>query len=400
MFQPTNDMTREQLDELAQDFDHHSEAYRSNSIDILSHMQAKCPFAHSSKYGGFYVATKAEDCLAVAKNVDAFSNFPTDVIPDLEPTLMIPINVDPPELYDYRAILNPLFAPNKVKGHADYVRGLAEDLMAKLKAKGGGDLKWEYAQPLTGIVTLKLAGLPENDWMHYAPPLHDLIYSKKSYEERLAGMATMLERMRSEIRRLKDEPVEGSVIDYLYNVDMAGRKLRVDEIDSIILIMLGGGLDTTQALFSMITVYLGRNPDRRRELIENPELWDNALEEFLRVFPPTQGNVRRATKETRVAGQVIKPDEQVFMSWAAANRDPADYENPHEIDFRRENIRHFSFGSGPHRCLGSHLARLEARILLETLFKHAPDYELVEDGVILAEDIGNISGFKQVQVKF
>jgi len=400
MFTLTDKLSTDKLDALVENFDHHSFDYRSHSIDILMHMQRTKPFAHTPNWGGFWVATKAEDCLEVAKNAEGFSNWPAEVIPALEPTLMIPINVDPPELYDYRAILGPLFAPNKVKAHAAYVRELAEEMLGEIVARGEGDLKWEFALPLTGMVTLKVAGLKPKDWNVFGPPLHDLVYSRKPMEERLKPMAAMIEYMRTEIRRLKDDPVPGSVIEYLHNCEMAGRKLRLDEIDSIILIMLGGGLDTTQALFSMISVYLGRNPDRRRELIENPELLDNAIEEFLRVFPPTQGNSRRATKDIVVAGHQIKAEEHVFMSYAAANRDPDEYENPHEIDFRRENIRHLSFGVGPHRCLGSHLARLEAKTMLEVLFEKAPDYQLVESGVELADDIGTIAGFGRVQVKF
>jgi cytochrome P450 len=400
MFALTKELSEEKLEALVQNFDHHSYDYRSNSIDILMHMQARGHLAHSPNYGGFWVATKAEDCLEVAKNAEVFSNWPAEVIPALEPTLMIPINVDPPILYDYRSILTPLFAPNKVRQHAAYVRELAEDMLGKLVARGEGDLKWEYALPLTGMVTLKLAGLNADEWDFYGRPLHDLVYSRKPMEERLKAMAVMLEHMRAEIRRLKDDPVPGSVIEHLHNVEMTGRKLRLDEIDSIILIMLGGGLDTTQALFSMISVYLGRNPERRRELIDNPDLLDNAIEEFLRVFPPTQGNSRRATQDITVAGQEIKAEEQIFLSYAAANRDPDEYENPHEIDFRRDNIRHLSFGVGPHRCLGSHLARLEARTMLEVLFEMAPDYQLVEEGVELADDIGTIAGFGRVQVKF
>ena len=234
MFTPTNELSQAKLDHLVENFDHHSFDYRSHSIDILMHMQNKTPFAHAPSWGGFWVATKAEDCLEVAKNVDAFSNWPAEVIPALEPTLMIPINVDPPLLYDYRAILNPLFAPNKVKAHAAYVRQLAEEMMGKLVANGGGDLKWDYALPLTGKVTLKVAGLKDDDWQIFGPPLHDLVYSRKPMDERLKAMAGMIEYMRSEIRRLKDDPVPGSVIEYLHDVDMAGRKLRLDEIASII----------------------------------------------------------------------------------------------------------------------------------------------------------------------
>lgn len=399
MFTPTSELSNEKLAELAGNFDHHSLEYRSNSIDILMHMQQKKPFVHSSNYGGFWIATKAETCLNVAKDAETFSNWPTEQIPALEPTLMIPINVDPPELYDYRAILGPLFAPHKVKAHMDYVRKTADDLMSKIVAKGGGDIVGDFALPLTGMVTLKLAGFNPDDWYHYALPLHELVYSRKPMEERLSAMAVMIERMRAEIRRLKDEPVPGSVVDSLYNVEMAGRKLRVDEIDSIILIMFGGGLDTTQALFGMTSVYLARNPHRRQELLDHPELIDNAIEEFLRVFPPTQGVSRRATKDVVIAGQPVNAEEHVYMSFAAANRDPDDYENPHEIDFNRENIRHLSFGIGPHRCLGSHLARLEAKTLMEVLFENAPNYELVEGGVEFADDIGTIAGFDKIEIR-
>ena len=398
MFAPTNSLNQETLDSLVEHFNHHSPEYRTNSIDILEHMRKTRPFAHSDNFGGFWISTRAADCLAIAKNVDAFSNYPTDVIPDLEPTLMIPINVDPPALYDYRAILAPAFAPAKARTLLNFVRETAEGLMTKIVANGGGDLKWDYALPLTGKVTCMVAGLPIDDWAIYAPPLHELIYSGKPMEERLKGMAKMIEYMRTEIRRLKDKPAPGSLIEYLYNVEMAGRKLRVDEIDSIILILLGGGLDTTQALFGMSAVWLARNPDRRKELIDNPHLLDNALEEFLRVFPPTQGNVRRATADVMVAGHQVKEGEQVFMSYAAANRDPDEYENPHDVDFRRDNIRHLSFGLGPHRCLGSHVARLQAKTMLQVLFEKAPDYELVENEVELATDIGNIAGFAKIGI--
>lgn len=399
MFDLTNELSDTELEKLAKNFDHHSPEYRSHSIDILDYMQRNCPFSHSPNYGGFWVATKADDCLEIAKNVDDFSNWPAEVIPALEPTLMIPLNVDPPELYDYRAVLNPLFSPMRVKEHANFVRSAAQDLLDKILANGGGDLVQEYALPLTATVTLKLIGMNPGDWPHYATPNHELTFSGKPMEERLASMAVMVARMRDEIRRMKEEPVPGSVVEYLYNVEMAGRKLRLDEIDSIVLILIGGGVDTTQSLFGKIAVHLGRNPDHRQQLIDEPGLCDNAIEEFLRVYPPTQGNSRRVKNEVTIAGRALKPEEQVFMSYAAANRDPDEYDDPHKVNFRRPTIRHNSFGLGPHRCLGSHLARLEARTMLEVLLQGAPDYQLDEENVILPPDIGFVAGYTRVQIK-
>jgi len=395
---PMHSLSEEKVAALAENFDHHSSDYREHSIEILEHMQKKCPFAHSPNYGGFWVATKADTVLEVAKNVDAFSNYPAEVIPALEPTLMIPLQSDPPELYDYRAVLNPLFSPQRMRAQTEEIRTLADELMDAIVAKGRGDVVMEFAQPLTAITTLRLIGIDAADWIHYGPPLHELVYSERPLSERLADMAVMVERMKREVRRLKESPIPGSISEYLHNVVMAGRKLTLEEIDSMVLIMLGGGLDTAQALVGRIAVYLGHNPDRRQELIDDPALIDGAIEEFLRVFPPTQGNSRRAVKDVTVAGQLVKAEEQVFLSYVAANRDPDEFPDPHTIDFRRENNRHFSFGVGPHRCLGSHLARLEIRTCLQVLLEKAPNYTLDESGVELAKDIGTVAGYNTVPI--
>ena len=397
MSEPMWKLSDEELASLTRAFDHHSPEYREHSVEMLDYMQRTCPFAHSPNYGGFWVATKADTVLEIAKN-EAFSNFPTEQIPALEPTLMIPLNVDPPELYDYRAILNPLFSPKRMLGEREEIRGQAAKLMDAIVAKGRGDVVMDLAQPLTGMTTLRLIGIDPTDWNHYTRPLHELVYSGRPRPERLAAMAVMIERMRAEVRRQKETPTPGSILEYLHNVEMAGRKLRIDEIDSIVLIMLGGGLDTAQALVGRIAVYLGRNPDRRQELVDNPALMDGAVEEFLRVFPPTQGVSRRATKDIEVAGQLVKAEEQVLMSFVAANRDPDEFPDPHKIDFSRENNRHFSFGVGPHRCLGSHLARLEMTACLNALLSKAPNYKLVEEEVELAKDIGTMAGYDKVPI--
>jgi len=391
-------LSDQELASLTRAFDHHSPEYREHSVEMLDHMQRTCPFAHSPNYGGFWVATKADAVLEVAKNVEAFSNYPSEQIPALEPTLMIPLNVDPPELYDYRAILNPLFSPKRMLGQCEEIRAQAAQLMDAIVAKGRGDVVMDLAQPLTGMTTLRLIGFDPSDWRHYTYPLHELVYSGRPLEERLAAMRMMVERMRAEVRRQKDSPTPGGILEYLHNVEMAGRKLRIDEIDSIVLIMLGGGLDTAQALVGRIAVYLGRHPDRRQELIDNPDLMDGAVEEFLRVFPPTQGVSRRAVKDVVVAGQLVKAEEQVLMSFVAANRDPDEFPDPHKIDFSRENNRHFSFGVGPHRCLGSHLARLEVTACLNALLTKGPNYKLVEEEVELAKDIGTMAGYDKVPI--
>jgi cytochrome P450 len=396
--QPQRALTKEELDRLSSDFDHHGQAYRDHRVQLLGHMRAKCPFAHSTQHGGYWVATDARTVLEVARNVQAFSNYPANVIPILETTMMIPLNSDPPELFEYRSILLPLFAPQKMKEEAPEIRATAHRLIDAIVAKGEGDIVADFAQPLTGITTLRLLGIDPAEWYEYAHPLHELVYSARTIEERRADMAVMIERMRAEIRRQITEP-KGGIIEYLHNVEMMGRRLTIDEIDSIVLIMLGGGLDTAQALVGSAAVYLGRNPDRRQELIDEPELMEGAVEEFLRLFAPTQGSARRATRDVVVGDQLVREGEFVFMSWVGANYDPDDTEEPERVDFRRPGNRNFSFGIGPHRCLGSHLARWEIIACLEALLAKAPNYRLVEEKVELAADVGTVSGYRTVTIR-
>ena len=391
-------LSDEKIAALAARFDHHGPEYREHSAEILEHMQRHCPFVHSEAWGGFWVATTGEHVLEIAKKAEVFSSAQGETIPDGTDTRMIPLHSDPPELYDYRAILNPLFAPKKMAEWAQVVRDEANALMDKLVARGGGDLVMDVGQPLTAITTLKMTGFNPDDWYKYAHPLHELVYSAVPREEKLAMMSEMEREMNAEIARLRSDPPPGSILEYLFDVDMAGRKLRMDEIQSMVLIIFGGGFDTAQALMGRIGVFLGHNPEYLRDLNENRHLIDNAIEEFLRVFPPTQGNSRCAVKPVTIAGQHIAAGEHVFMSWAAANRDPAEYDDPHKIDFRRELIRHYSFGVGPHRCLGSHLARLEVKAFLEALLDKAPDFRLVESEIELADDIGTVAGYNKVGI--
>ena len=397
MSQTIQALSPAELAQAAASFDHHGPVYRDHSTQILRHMQNTCPFAHAPSHGGFWVATKADTCLEIARDAETFSSFPASVIPALEPTLMIPLNSNPPELYDYRAVLNPLFAPAKMKREAAAIRADADRLMDELVARGGGDVVMDMAQPLTGITTLRLLGIPTEEWKDYAYPLHELIYSSAPVSERLVSMKGMVDLMRAEIRRQQTAP-KGGIIEYLLNVDMAGRKLRVDEVDSIVLIMLGGGLDTGQALIGTSTVYLGRNPAQRLDLVQHPDIMESAVEELLRVFPPTQGTGRCTTKDATVGGQALSPQDWVFISIAAANRDPAEFVDPDTINFRRENNRHFTFGIGPHRCVGSHLARLEINAGLSALLSKAPAYKLVEAGLDLAGDVGTVYGYNTVPI--
>lgn len=386
--------------DVVRDFDHHGQAYRERPLETLRELRQTCPFAWSEHHGGFWVATRYETVLQVSRNLDAFSSAEGTVIPTVSDRRFLPIESDPPELQDIRALLVPLFAPRPMQAEGPRLRAEAASLVEAMRERGEGDVVLDLAQPLTGRTTLRLIGLPEDEWHDYAGPIHDITMGSLPMDLASANFEAMVERMRAEIRRLHNAPPEGSVLERLFAGEILGRRLSLEEIDGIVLLLLGGGLDTSQALIGSAAVHLGRTPAHRQRLIEDPSRMDDAIEEFLRLWPPTQAQSRTCTRATQLMGQTVRPGERVLMSYAAANRDPAQFESPESVDLARHPNRQLAFGIGPHRCLGSHLARLEIDACLRALLAGIPDYRLREDELVFSRDPGLIYGYLRVPITF
>lgn len=391
----------EMIENLPGSFDHHSPVYRDNHRRVLAEMQSQCPFAKSEQYGGFWVATKMKTINEVIRNPQVFVSSRGESIPQVPIPKMIPIYEDPPTLYEWRDILNPMFAPQVIRKEEARIKAEALELMDAFKEQRVCDFVTQVAQPLSGLATMRLLGFDDDDWPNYAKPLHELNYGNMPKEELKPMIDKMVERMQGEIRKRFRKPEATGLIKYLGDeVQFEGNPITLEQMDAIVFIVLGGGLDTTQSLLGSATVYLGRNPDRRQELIDHPERMDGAIEELLRMFPPTQMLARHAVKDIEVAGKQVKADERVMMAFTAANYDPDEFANPTVADFQREPNRHISFGMGPHRCIGSHLARLEIRAALEALLSRAPKYRLKEDQIRLSNDIGIIYGYQNVPIEW
>lgn len=381
-------------------FDMATPEYRDNLGETLDAYRSRCPFGHSDRHGGFYYALKSKDIGQVIRNAETFVSSRGLVTPRQPvPDTMIPINIDPPELFEWRSILNPIFTPKLMEAERPRLLKETYELFDAAAAKGSVDMVNDVAQPLSGTTTLRLIGLDPDDWHEYAVPYHKLAFGTIPREETAPLMRAMEERLREDMRERIGTPRAAGLIKYLSEEAMFNdRAITFDEIYNIILILLGGGLDTTQALVGTATAFLGQNPDRQQELLDHPERMAGAIEEFLRVWPPTQNLTREAVKDAEVGGCPIKPGDRISMSFVAANHDPEDFENPRELDFTREPNRHFSFGMGPHRCLGSHLARVEIRVCLEVLLNRAPGFRVDLSKLQLARDISIFYGYESVPI--
>ena len=190
------------------------------------------------------------------------------------------------------------------------------------------------------------------------------------------------------------------MVDVLLAATIDGEPLSFDAIVANAILLVQAGLETTSSAMSFAFHYLGIHTDQRDELVQNPDLFPTAVEEFIRFGGSVHGLQRRVAKDVEVGGQAFCPGETIVVNYAAANRDPREFDEPDRCILDRETNRHLGFGAGAHRCLGSNLARLEFRVGLEQVISRMPDFVLQPGADV--EFRGNTTnrGYHHVPVTF
>ena len=375
--------TNDDLGELVRNFNMWDTSYDANPYPVLSRLQAECPVARSEALGGYWFVTSYEGVHDVFSNPAVFSSRNLTVPPLEEPLVLIPETIDPPEHTAYRRIFTPLFSPARMRLLEESARATARSLMEAFVADGGGDFMKAVAVPLPSTVFLDLLGLPKSDLdrllMWKDAIMRDLIGDDpvKSEYAKTVMMPEFFGYFQQAVdaRRAMEDPPEDvltGMIEGQLPID-GGRTMTDAEITNTLLLFVLAGLDTVTAALALSVESLATNPSLRQQLLDSPAVIPNAVEELLRYWSLVT-TCRQANEDAVVGGQQIKAGDYVAVCTAAASRDPSEFENPHEIDFGRTNNRHLAFGAGPHRCLGSHLARMEMAIAIEELLRVLPSF--------------------------
>jgi len=357
------------------EFDFHGRAL-DNIFSDYEEIHSRCPVGHSSKYGGFTYLTKQKDIFEAEQSPATYSVAPSMLLPAFgtdEP--MIPIDIDPPAHAAYRRLLLPLFTPRKLDDLTPGIRSTARELAEKLTSETVTEASSSYARALPTIIFSRLCGFPERDWPKFDGWVDNIIYERAKDPERARAAGDAVRAYFDDLlqERRSSEPQE-DLIGVLLNAKLEGRSLTHDELISYCYLLFVAGLDTTAWAIRSSLWYLARNPDSQAQLRAQPDLIPAAAEEFLRTLSPVQAMARTCLKDTVVRDQVIKAGERVVLVFGAGNRDPEEFENPHEIRFDRATNRHLAFGGGIHRCLGSNLGRRELVIGLEQFLKTVPHF--------------------------
>jgi len=329
-----------------------------------------------------YAATRRDLVELMLKNPSVFSSKKAfDVL--ASPVPLVPIAFDPPEQTRYRRILQPVFSPRVIKPLEPDLRKQVIELIEPIAQRGECEFVSELAAVFPTQVFLTLFGFPLDmrdqfiEWKNAVLNLSAASGQTSVDEAAQEGMVKAAELFMylSELIGKRRGVPGGDVLSQVLNLEPADA-LSDEEAIGLCFLFVLAGLDTVTDSLGMGMQRLAQNPGRRREIVEDPSVIPAATEELLRLDPPAPFVPRVTTEETRLAGHILPEDSRITAYLAVANRDEAVFPHPYEIDFHRSENPHVSFGMGPHRCLGSHLARLEMQIFYDEWHKRIPNYHI------------------------
>jgi len=296
---------------------------------------------------------------------------------------LIPLQIDGQLHTQYRKILDPLFTPKKVAPLEPAVRALTRELVDGFIDDGEADLYGQFCAILPATVFVRLMGIPESDIPYFIEFKNDLLRRDltEAPEDTSARLVAAGKRCYEyfnrvvEEREAKGEPGD-DLIGWFMTAEVDGHRLTREDILDITYLLMIAGLDTVAASLSCFFSWLARHPERRQQAVANPSMWPRVVEELLRFETPVPNTGRFAAADMEINGRHIPAGTALHMSWATANLDPEIFPNPLTVDFDRPTVPHVTFASGFHRCLGSHLARLELRTVLDEFHRLIPEYRI------------------------
>ena len=357
---------------------------------LADRMRERGPLYFNSFAQGYWIFTRYDAVKDIYKNPEIFSS--ESITPwDPEPIYrFVPTQIDPPKHIKYRRILNPWFSPRQMDAAEPMIRSICRRLVEETAPLGRCNFVKEFALRYPTEAFLGVIGVDLAHADRFLVWVEDFFRGFGGDVDSQQGMADALQSIRQywvdalAERRSDPAPREGDLASYLLNAEYDDERPLTDEerLDMLTVLVLAG-LDTTRAQLGYMFRHLAMHPEDRRRLVDEPELIPSAVEEVLRFYTMIFGDGRKVTCDLEFHGAQLKKGDMVYGLVSAANRDPRVYERANEYVIDRKKNHHFGFASGPHRCLGLHLARREMQVAVEEWLRVIPDFWLATDSVIM-----------------
>ena len=401
--------------DLVVDFDHHSDEFNLNELANNADLRQRCPVAWNENYGGFWFLSSYDAVSRTARDDDTFShkyepNAANGVDyqgemgvprPEGQPALGIG-EVDGPYHLALRHALAPFFSPGAVEKMRPFMEEQSHWFLDQRIGDGQMDLVLDYASPVPAILTMKLMGLPYDNWQLYANLFHSVMAVPQDSPEYINAISQVPAMMQDVLDFAAKRRAEArdDLTSFLIQFEFDGQRLTDEQLLNILWNLIAGGVDTTTSQTALTLLHLGTHPELRQQLIDHPNLYRTATDEFLRYFSVNQQLSRTVTRDATVGGQQLRRNDRVIISWLAANHDEQEFEHADEVVLDRTPNRHLAFGLGPHRCIGSHLARLMSEVMVRAVLARIPDYQVDLDGVYQYRGNPSMTGLGKLPVTF
>lgn len=398
-----NEIITGPVSDWATDFSHLEPEWSADPYPIQDDLRQRCPIAHTERFGGAWLPTRYKDVSAIAYDTERFSsrqiivsNFrsPRDIAPVGEAP---PISSDPPFHHDARKLLLGGFTKKEVAKQEPATRAFCHALVDELAGRDVVDAARDYAQHIPVRVIANMLGFPEEDGPQFRVFVEDVLEGiNRQPEERQEAFARLDAYLLAQVHDHLDIPRD-DLTSFLIDAELYGSKLPPNVVTGAMALLLIAGIDTTWSAIGSSLWHLAKTPADRERLVAEPGLLPTAMEEFLRVYAPVT-MARLVRDDMHWRGVDMKADDWILLSFPAANRDPAQFDRPGEVVIDREVNRHAAFGLGIHRCLGSHLARMELRVALEVWLERVPSFTL-DDPAAVTWSSGQIRGPRSLPLR-
>ncbi len=376
--------------------------YAGQPLEAYAWMRANAPVYHDGE-GQVWGVTLYEDVMSCSKRPEIFSSAKGSRPDSWTPSS---INMDDPEHKRRRGLVNRGFTPGRLAAHEDRVREICNWIVDAVCERGTCEFVRDVAAPLPLIMIGDMLGMPKEDFgtlLRWSETMLQATSSTATPAERDAAAAAggeYFEYIMGAMAARRAKPTD-DLVSLLVHGQLDGERLTDEEIAHESLLILVGGDETTRHVITEGTLALMQHPDQRQKLIDDRSKLKVAVEELLRWVSPIKNMNRTATRDAELRGQTIREGDKVLLLYQAANFDERAFENPEAFDIERHPNDHVAFGGyGAHHCLGASLARLELRVMFDTLLERLPDLTLASDDPLPRRASNFIAGLESMPVRF
>jgi cytochrome P450 len=343
-------------------------------------LRAERPWYRNEFGPGFWMMLNYQGILQIMQDADTFSNSSVTALDPNPPFKWIPEMLDGSEHRQWRHQLGPLFAPGAVDRLTPKIHQRAVELIEPLVAQGHCDFMADFAQKFPTTIFLELMGLPVEELDQFMAWEHAILHAgsgdEQAQQAQIEAMMTVMGRFATLIAERREDPRD-DIISKAIHYTIDDEPVSDADLLSFSLLMFMAGLDTVSVSLGWSFLHLASNPQDRARIAADPGMLPTAIEEFLRAYAIVVPS-RKVTKDVEIQGCPMKAGDMVLIPINAATRDDVAFPDGQSVDITRKPNNHIGFGAGPHRCLGSHLARREMKIAMEEWHRRVPEYRLAE----------------------